>query len=252
MAVISWGKPTIEIAICDRATSNLPQDPVWIKIDTPVDGTSQLETADGDKTEAIEEGGAVVDTYTKKSKYTFSFELFQKKGATKPIQDSDGVIMDNYAIRLTPEDSTCTGFIFKKASVSSQTTWNSADGGRWKYTFDALQPASGNLCEEYIADSDDDEDETAPTIQGASSLTVPATAGESTRTYATSNGAGVTAQTDAEWLTVAASGNKVTFTRTAYEYAASGDNPRVATVVVGIAGTEVTMNVTVSQAMAAE
>ena len=89
-----------------------------------------------------------------------------------------------------------------------------------------------------------------PTISGADTLEVPATQGSNNRTYATSNGAAVTAQTDAEWLTVAADGNKVTFTREAYAYSAEGDNPRVATVTIGIAGTEVTKTVTVSQAMA--
>lgn len=91
-----------------------------------------------------------------------------------------------------------------------------------------------------------------PTISGDDALSVAATAGSNVRTYATSNGAGVTAETDAEWLTVAAEGNKVTFTRTAYAHDAEGDDPRVATVTVGIEGTEVTKTVTVSQAKASE
>ena len=90
----------------------------------------------------------------------------------------------------------------------------------------------------------------APTIEGDDALTVPATAGNNTRTYGTSNGADVTAQSDAEWLTVAASGKKVTFTRTAYPYDAEGEATRVAHVTIGIVGTEVTKVVTVTQAMA--
>lgn len=90
-----------------------------------------------------------------------------------------------------------------------------------------------------------------PTIEGDDSLTVPATPGSNVRTYATSNGAGVTAESDSQWLTVAASGNKVTFTRQAYAYDAEGEATRVATVTVGIEGTEVTKTVTVTQAMAA-
>ncbi|MBR0165279.1 MAG: hypothetical protein IJQ13_00155, partial [Prevotella sp.] len=91
----------------------------------------------------------------------------------------------------------------------------------------------------------------APTIEGDDSLTVPATSGSNVRTYASSNGAGVTAESDSQWLTVAASGNKVTFTRQAYAYDAEGEATRVATVTVGIEGTEVTKTVTVTQAMAA-
>lgn len=90
----------------------------------------------------------------------------------------------------------------------------------------------------------------APTIEGDDALNVSAASGSNTRTYGTSNGADVTAQSDAEWLTVSASGKKVTFTRTAYAYNAEGDATRVAHVTIGIVGTEVTKVVTVTQAMA--
>lgn len=89
-----------------------------------------------------------------------------------------------------------------------------------------------------------------PTISGDDSLEVAATSGSNNRTYATSNGAPVTASTTADWLTVSASGNKVTFTRQAYAYDAEGEATRTATVVIGIEGTEVTKNVTVTQTMA--
>ena len=94
------------------------------------------------------------------------------------------------------------------------------------------------------------EQSATPTISGDDSLSVPATSGSNVRTYATSNGAGVTAESDAEWLTVSVSGNKVTFTREAYAYDAEGEATRSATVTIGIADTEVTKTVTVTQAMA--
>ena len=90
----------------------------------------------------------------------------------------------------------------------------------------------------------------APTISGDSELTVSAGSGSNVRTYATSNGAGVTAESNADWLTVSVEGNKVTFTRQAYAYDAEGEATRSATVTIGIAGTEVTKTVTVTQAMA--
>ena len=90
----------------------------------------------------------------------------------------------------------------------------------------------------------------ATTITGDDSISVPATAGSNVRTYATSSGAAVTAESNAEWLTVSASGNKVTFTRTAYAYDAEGEATRSATVTIGIAGTNITKTVTVTQAMA--
>ena len=90
----------------------------------------------------------------------------------------------------------------------------------------------------------------APTIEGDDTLSVAATAGSNVRTYATSNGAGVTAESDAAWLTVAVNGNKVTFTREAYAYDAEGSATRSATVTIGIVNTDVTKTVTVTQAMA--
>ena len=75
------------------------------------------------------------------------------------------------------------------------------------------------------------------------------------RTYATSDGSGVTAAVTSEnssWLTVSVSGNKVTFTRTAYAHAESGDDPRVATVRVSAKSGAAYLDVTVKQAMASE
>ena len=90
----------------------------------------------------------------------------------------------------------------------------------------------------------------APTISGDAEISVPAGAGNIKRTYATSNGAGITAESNAEWLTVTVDGNKVTMTRQAYAYDAEGPATRTATVTIGIIGTEVTKTVTVTQAMA--
>lgn len=150
MAVLNWGKPTIEVT--PYIDGVLPESPVWTKLPTPVEGTTTLETEEGDKTEAIEEGGGVVDTYRKKSKYTLSVELFEKKGEEKPIEDEDGIVTTNYAVRLTPEDKTTNGYLLKKTTVGFSQTYNAADGGRWKYTFDALVPDDASaILQKYIA-----------------------------------------------------------------------------------------------------
>ena len=81
-----------------------------------------------------------------------------------------------------------------------------------------------------------------------------ATAGSTVRTYATSDGSGVTAAVTSEnssWLTVSVSGNKVTFTRTAYAHG-EGADPRVATVRVTAKSGAAYLDVTVKQAMASE
>lgn len=142
MAVLNWGKPTIEYV--KYVDGKLPDNPVWLAMPTAVEGTVTMETAEGEKKEAKEEGGAIVDSYTSKSSYTLSFELFEKKGSEKPIEDEDGVVLDNYAFRIIPEDETNNGYIMKKTSVTSLQTYNAADGGRWKYTVSALKPDDGS------------------------------------------------------------------------------------------------------------
>lgn len=81
-----------------------------------------------------------------------------------------------------------------------------------------------------------------------------AEAGTTKRTYSTSDGSAVTAEVvteGADWLSAAVgTGNKVTFTRTAYAHAGSGDNPRVATVRISASGSHI--DVVVKQAMASE
>ena len=147
MAVLSWGKPKVEIA--PYVNGALPSTPSWSPLAEIQQGTAQLKTEQGEKTEALEEGGGVVDVRYGASRYTFTCSLFIKKGDTKPIADVDGVVTNNYALRLTPEDPAAEGFELVKCSVNVQETWTSADGGLWVYTFSALKPASGTALIRY-------------------------------------------------------------------------------------------------------
>lgn len=150
MAILSWGKPTVEFT---ESVAGAPSTS-WTEMPEIVEGTSTLETTEGELIEATQEGGAVVDSRRKANKYKFSVELFVKKGDKKPIDDVDGVIAKNYAVRVTPEDPECEGFIFDNSNVSVVETWNAADGKRWKYTFDAIKPASGALNKPYVKEAE--------------------------------------------------------------------------------------------------
>lgn len=145
MAVLSWGKPTVEFAVSEGTST--PSS--WTTFASIVNGTTQLETTEGQLIEATEEGGDVVDSRREKNKYKLSLELFVTKGSTKPIPDSDGRILQNYAVRLTPEDPSCPGFIIPKANVTIIETYTSADGMRWRYIFDAIKPGTGALLQSY-------------------------------------------------------------------------------------------------------
>lgn len=148
MATLAWGKPLIEI--CKLENGELPASPDWTAMPEIVDGTAKVNTEQGEKKEALAEGGEVVDVRYSKSKYSLEFELFVKKGDAKPIEDEDGVIIDNYAVRLTPEDDTCEGSLLDKTSVTVVETWTSADGKRWKYVFDGLKPKTGKILKPYL------------------------------------------------------------------------------------------------------
>lgn len=145
--ILPVGKPTIEIAPLDGGGNK----GAWTTIDIPVDGSTTLDTEDGEKTEYLEEGGGLVDSYQKQSKYTLTFTLYAKKGTRKPIEDKNGVIKTNYAIRLSPEDPECKGFIMHKCSVSCRETYSSADGVRWEYSFSGLVGEdTSEILDEYI------------------------------------------------------------------------------------------------------
>lgn len=147
MAVLSWGKPTVEIGKIGAADA---APTTWTTLPEIVEGTTNLNSEQGNKIEAVAEGGEIIDVRYSKNKYTLELELFVVKGAAKPIEDVDGVILDNYAVRLTPEDEATEGFIIDKASVSCTETWTSANGKRWKYIFSGLKPKTGNIIKPYL------------------------------------------------------------------------------------------------------
>lgn len=149
MAKLSWGKPTVEIT--KSVNGAIPTSPaaVWTLLSEIKEGTATLTTTKGEKTEALEEGGGVVDVRYKKNSYAFEVQLFVKKGDSKPIEDMDGLIVDNYAVRLTPEDEANEGFLMENATVSVEESWTAADGKMWKYIFEGIKPAAGTVLKAY-------------------------------------------------------------------------------------------------------
>jgi len=147
MAKISWGEPLIEIA--PISTSGVAG--AFIALPIPVRDSTQLSVEKGNKMEAPYEGGTLADVRYDKNKYTLELELYRVKGESKPIVDEDGVIAQEYAARLTPEDPTNEGFIIDRASVSVEETWAANIGYKWKYTFEALKPVTGTLLKPYTA-----------------------------------------------------------------------------------------------------
>lgn len=149
MAQLSWGKPSIEFGKCG---ANGAAPTVWTKLAyDPVENSTKLTPTKGEKKEAKVEGGENEAVKYAKNTFVFEFEVRAAKGRTKPIEDVDGVVDGEYAIRLTPEDTTVEGILIDKATVSVEETFDTAEGKKWKYTFDVLKPTAGNQVKPYTA-----------------------------------------------------------------------------------------------------
>lgn len=122
---------------------------VFTEMKVIVEKTAVLSTAPGETMEAKGAGGELVDTKVGKNKYTFVCELFVKNGDSKPLEDDDGVVVDKYTVRLTPEDVLQEGFIMDNCSVKVEESWSEEIGKKWKYTFDGLVPAVGKILKPY-------------------------------------------------------------------------------------------------------
>lgn len=147
MSVLSWGKPKVEIT---KSVDGAPAaSATWTEMPAIKEDTAKLTTTKGTKKEATEEGGDLIDARYGKNKYLFELEVFVKKGDTRPIEDDDGIITDNHAVRLTPEDEQCEGFIIDNSLVSVEESWSSADGKMLKYSFDAKKPKTGKMLKPY-------------------------------------------------------------------------------------------------------
>lgn len=134
MAIIGWGKPRIFYKkLGDKAAT-------WNEFDTPAEGTTTLSTTKGDKTEAKVEGGANEAVKYGKNTYALTFNIRAAKDRKRPIDDTDGVITDGYAIALQPEAADAPGFVMEASTASVEDSFSAAEGGVWAYTFDALVP----------------------------------------------------------------------------------------------------------------
>lgn len=156
MAVLSWGKPKVEFAKTETTTGLGPSgDTGWTTFGEIKEDSASLDVTEGELIEATEEGGGVVDARRKANKYVFVLELFVKKGDSRPIPDTNGIIADNYAVRLTPEDAECEGFLLDKTNVTVSERWTAAEGKILRYTFDAIKPGKNDsnaiICKPYPA-----------------------------------------------------------------------------------------------------
>ena len=148
MAILSWGKCKIEYS-----ASNGMAGTNWTELDTPKENTTKLTPTAGTVQEAKEEGGAVVDSRIGKNSYEFEFDLFVKKGVTRPFDDDDGVITGEHAFRVTPEDTACEGILIDRSSLRVEERYSTEEGKMLHYVAKVLKPTTGKMVKPFTAGS---------------------------------------------------------------------------------------------------
>lgn len=142
---LSWGKPILEVAKITNGVIG-----AYTALPIPVQDSTKLTPTAGDKQEAPIEGGDLEDIFYSKNKYAAEFEIRKSKGRVMPIGHNDGVIVDEYAFRLTPEDPSVPGWQMPRGRFHVEPSWDAKNGEKWKYVFDALIPYDGdNKLREY-------------------------------------------------------------------------------------------------------
>lgn len=135
---LSWGKCTLFIK--DLGTTGAK----WKKLATPVEDSTNLTPAQGDKLEAKIEGGENEAVKYKKNTYQLTYNIRKAQGRKQPMANTDGVVKNEYAVLLQPEDPTTDGFYIERSSANVQDQFTTAEGAIWAITHDALSPSSGN------------------------------------------------------------------------------------------------------------
>ncbi len=194
MAVLSWGKCTLMHALSVNGAPSAGAE--WEQWATPTEDTAKITPTLGDKKEAIESGGDIVDVRHGKTKYVLEFEVFVKKGEPRPIEDEDGIISGEHAFRIIPEDSACVGMQLDRCAGTVEESYSDTDGIMLKYSFDVMKPASGKKVKPYT-------DNGLSVTPGALYFTGAAdTTGKTITATSTGN---VTASSSESWCTVTAS-----------------------------------------------
>lgn len=149
--VLSWGKYNVFVKDLDTSGAN------WVLLPTPKEQTVAINPTEGDKLEAKEEGGAVVDSKRSKSTYELVYTLFQKKGEKHPFHDKtvDGMVIGNFAVAIQPaEDDNVQGIYCGKTTIAASDSLNSQEGGATTYTHSAVIPSGDNTAKVTINEVD--------------------------------------------------------------------------------------------------
>lgn len=204
MSILSWGKCSITHT---PSVSGAPAAGAsWSAIDTPKEDTTKITPTAGAEKQATAEGGEIVDALFGKTSYQVEFDLFIKKGGSRPFVDDDGIIAGEHALRIVPEDNACEGAQIDRCILRVEESYSTADGKMLHYVGKCLKPLSGKTVKPYT-EGGLTLDKYALYFGNAADTT-----GKTVTATSTGN---VTAQSSADWCTVTCAGKVATIKVTA-------------------------------------
>ena len=136
---IGWGKPAVYVKNISTTGG------AWTKLPDAVEDSVQLTPTKGDKVEATIEGGAPEAVKYKRSTYELAYAIRNAAERDMPIEHEDGVVQDEYAVVVVPENAAAPGCYIERSAVSVEDPFNAADGSNWTYTHSALTPSAGKM-----------------------------------------------------------------------------------------------------------
>lgn len=150
---LSWGKCKIKIG---KLGADGAEPETWTDIPTPVENSTKLTPTKGAKKEAKIEGGENEAVKYAANTYTLEFEIRAGKGRAKPVEDADGIIAGEYAVKVQPENPEVEGIVIDRSVLSMEPTFDTENGTKWKYTADVLKPKIGDQVKFEVVNFEDE------------------------------------------------------------------------------------------------
>ena len=157
MSTVSWGGPKLQfIPLASGASApsgswSAVTGLVEITSDDLLEGSSQLETNEGDVKELKNEFGVTVDRKQMPASYVFRTSIIRKKGAAAKFTSTNGIVTGDWAMRLIPEDTAATGFQFGKCNITVTKGWTADQGSLDNLIVNGVEPngVDKEICKDY-------------------------------------------------------------------------------------------------------
>ena len=116
MGQLSWRYGSLQTKVSEDGK---PKPGVtWDNIPTPKDKTLKTSSQAGERIEAKNEKGEIVDAKQMPASEKIEFQIFVSKGGEIPFKDKRGVVGGEHALRFIPDDPTCIGWQADRVGIT--------------------------------------------------------------------------------------------------------------------------------------